>query len=858
MQSSEGRKVHLSHERIARIGKAAEDFRKNAAREGLWAHQSSAMDALSGFFEESVKRLSEGVPSSGAIVMPTGCGKTVLAAETARALGLRAAVLAPTVQIALQHFEELNERAPGLNASLYYGGSKDLGGGIIVTTYHSALSLFEAGEFPETDVAFYDEAHRSLTEKRMQLQGAIAPIGIGLTATPAFNPMRQIWSAFDDVIYDLSIREAVEMGAMSSLRGFILETSVDASGVKLRRQGNLLDESQAERVLNVLSRNRVARDFYLEHFKNDPAVVFCITQNHADEFAAYLRESGVRASSIHGRIPGPERERRLAAFEDGSLDVLTTRDVLIEGWDSKRVLIELCLRPTYSLAVKTHMVGRVARVREGKESGIVVEFEDAYRFGEQPVLAHHVLDLPTYRQGGLIAAPSAKMDAERKMLSRNKDVTVKGNLKVSFAARTVFNLDSSASNLRDPRLLREILSTAILSGHDANRAKSASGKLNLTALPFSALKSLHLNHPEFSGTLETLAWRVFGMKRNPALGFPCFEDYKHLISLAHDDMPREHHDKSEALPTSGSIAISAPPDEICDALRQKAELPEILKKLPDRQGAVLAYAHGIGLGQFEEFDYSHQEIAKIFGFSPAYIGKIYRRAYESLSELPIRKRMQAYNGEESPNADKIASAVLDERIPIRFRETMLPTLYYLHPSDRIGFFSRVLDGPFSHANRRLFGVLLVNELKNAAISGKGGGAKLSAIIHNPAYPWRVRKEATDTFHNVEDRLIRVKGWQHMYDIQAWRSPEDARDVARTLDFSYGLRVNAGLAYVNYLRVEYDRCYWEARDNSHDSSLVEEANRKLHAIMGELKSMRDDKALPDEIRDIARKTCSTRE
>jgi len=831
------------------IESAASGFRKNAACEGLWGHQASAMDALSGFFDESVRRLREGSPSSGAIVMPTGCGKTVVAAETAKTLGLRAAVLAPTVQIALQHFEELNERAPDLRASLYYGGSKDLGGGIIVTTYHSALALLEAGKFPETDVAFYDEAHRSLSEKRMQLHGNIAPIGIGLTATPAFSPTRQIWSAFDDVIYDLSIREAVEMGAMSPIRGFILETSVDASGAKLRRQGNLLDEAQAERVLNVLSRNRAAKDFYLEHFKNDPAVVFCITQQHAEEFAGFLRDSGVRASSIHGRISGPERERRLGAFEDGSIDVLTTRDVLIEGWDSKRVLIELCLRPTYSLAVKTHMVGRVARVRDGKESGIVVEFEDAYRSGEQPVLAHHVLDLPTYRQGGLIAAPKKKLEAEERALKRNMDVTVRGDLKVSFTAREVFSLDLSERNLRNPRLLREILSTASIPEYLQKRAGAERRKPNLAGLSETTLRQVHLDHPEYHGSLQKLAFHVFGIRRGTSPDFPSREDYLHLIDYAYDDQPRKAHDKTAAPISNGSIWISQPPDVICDALRKKAVLAEILGTLPKEQAVSLALVNGYGMDANEDRDYTYKEIAAILGIPHHRIPILHGRALDSLSQIEFWKKIRGFTDAEEPaNPDKLASVVFDKRIPLRYRDTMLQALYFIHPSDRTTFYTKVLNGPFRLSSRMFFGVMLVHELKELAKASKGNCLQLDEVSRNSKYPRHVRNEASSAIQTVVMAANDNKARYPLDDIRFWGSSWEAQSVARNPNVSYNVRVAAGKAYVNYLEKEMGRCVKEGRNAEYGSLYF--VTYQLTNLFSSLKSLCEEDTLPSEIRSLA--------
>ena len=501
------------------LDQAIKNFNTRVQTQGLWDHQNSALSAVSTFLEESIGKLAIGERVSGAIVMPTGSGKTVLAAEIARTLGLRVVILAPTVKIAFQHYEELKQRMPDTSCSLYYGEEKNLDGQIIVTTYQSAVSLFKSEKYPkDISLVFYDEAHHSISPQRLKLHDELGPISIGLTATPAFNSAKHIWSAFGSVIYELDLREAIELGILAPLRGFVVETQVDLSKVKLKVGGEFVNETEAEKHLNILARNQAARDFYLDGFSGMPAVAFCITQRHAEEFAEYLRNSNVKAAFVHGRMPLKERESVLSKFEDGLLDVVTTRDILLEGWDSKRVAMELNLRPTYSRVVKTHMLGRVLRLRPNKESGIVVEFQDIYGRGQQPLLVHHLFEEVKYRQGGLVAAsPKTKKEEEEK-IAKHQEVKVIGKISVSFSVKDVAKLDETEVDFTDQKLLREILLTR--------------DDIDFNSLSVAQFFRTRFNHPKFHGTGITLLHKTLGIPRRSDSHICTAEDYKNFINYA--------------------------------------------------------------------------------------------------------------------------------------------------------------------------------------------------------------------------------------------------------------------------------------------------------------------------------------
>jgi len=636
MSKSRSAALGASSQRIERLRGAVARFESSHRSESrLWDHQASAMSAVNAFLKDSIEKLSSGKPASGAIIMPTGAGKTALAAEIVKAMDAKALILSPTVRIALQHYEELKERAPELDVSLFYADSKDLGGKVIVTTYQSALALFSGDGLPDDiDIVFYDEAHRSISARRSELHGNLGLVEIGLTATPAYNEKRHIWTAFEKVIYEMGIREAVELGILAPLRGFVIETNVDLRSVRLKIGREFLNEVEAEKHLNIVARNRTARDFYLDSFKGVPTVAFCITKRHAEEFAAFLRGSGVKTDFIHSGLTNDERESRLKAFEDGSLDLITTRDVLIEGWDSKRAVLELNLRPTFSRVVKTHMVGRVARMRPGKESGIVAEFQDIYQRSQQPLHIYHLLEAFEYRQGGLVIAPEERIAQEKKKLDKMEEVRVIGDLSVSYKVKKVMELEPSKVDFTDIKLLREIVETG--KGFDP---------LNISRHDF-----MHMNfdHPKFKGTGTTLLHKTFGIRHVEKSQLNLSEDVQNFLWFVFEDemsgrCTRISHPEYVIGLSFGESEYLRSPDELADTLSLAKEIRKVISTLTPRQEEVVRKLFGIG-----ESELSLRELGQIFGVGHERVRQIGNEAIRRMRYPSRAESIEQYASVKDP------------------------------------------------------------------------------------------------------------------------------------------------------------------------------------------------------------------
>ncbi len=100
-----------------------------------------------------------------------------------------------------------------------------------------------------------------------------------------------------------------------------------------------------------------------------PALVFCRTKRGADRLSQRLVRSGLKAAAMHGDRSQSQRERALAAFRDGRLDVLVATDVAARGIHVDGVPLVVHYDPPADATDYVHRSGRTGRAGA---DGIVV------------------------------------------------------------------------------------------------------------------------------------------------------------------------------------------------------------------------------------------------------------------------------------------------------------------------------------------------------------------------------------------------------------------------------------------------------------------------------------------------------
>ncbi len=156
-----------------------------------------------------------------------------------------------------------------------------------------------------------------------------------------------------------------------------------------------------------------------------PALVFCRTKRGADRLSQRLARFGLSTAAIHGDRSQSQRERALAAFRSGRLDVLVATDVAARGIHVDGVPLVVHYDPPADATDYVHRSGRTGRA--GADGIIVSLLGQGHILGARRlqrqlgltpgVSSPDVSALPTVRSpaGGLRPAKAASsVDAERR------------------------------------------------------------------------------------------------------------------------------------------------------------------------------------------------------------------------------------------------------------------------------------------------------------------------------------------------------------------------------------------------------------------------------------------------------------
>ena len=291
------------------------------------------------------------------LVLPTGGGKTVCfsyMAGAAKAKGLRVWILALGV-------------AHGMIAPGYIGDRRQQVQVASVFTLARRLDRYAA-----PDLIIVDEAHHAISKSTWGTVIKAFPKAklLGVTATPIRLSGEGLGDLFECMVQGPTVAELIEQGALSPYRLFA-PAGVDLSGVH-SKMGDFV-RGELNDAMNKPSITGDAVSHYLKLARGKRAVAFCVSVEHAENVAKQFREAGIPAASIDGGMDKVLRQSVLKSFAAGDLLVLTSCDLISEGFDVPAIEVAILLRPTQSLSLYLQQVGRCLRVFLGKAEAIILD-----------------------------------------------------------------------------------------------------------------------------------------------------------------------------------------------------------------------------------------------------------------------------------------------------------------------------------------------------------------------------------------------------------------------------------------------------------------------------------------------------
>ncbi len=309
-------------------------------------------------------------------VLPTGGGKTIVFAEIARS----AAARHNRVLIIVHRQEILAQTLGKLHALGVTSGQIAAGRPMTLDTVQTAMvqTLVRRLEHVRRpDLIIQDEAHHVTAENswgRVFRYWRDVP-RLGTTATPERLDGVGLGHNFDRILQGPSMGELISAGFLSY--PVIYRPPEEIIGSYHVKRGDFdTDEQQ-----RVMSRRKIVGDVidhYRRHMEGLPAICFCVSVEHSRMMADEFTAAGYRSRAVYGDMPDAEREQALRGLSTGQVQIITSCDLISEGFDTPAVAGVILLRRTMSLGLYLQQAGRALRTFPGKTRAVILDHVGNY------------------------------------------------------------------------------------------------------------------------------------------------------------------------------------------------------------------------------------------------------------------------------------------------------------------------------------------------------------------------------------------------------------------------------------------------------------------------------------------------
>lgn len=321
----------------------------------LRPYQQQAKDAIFSEWENGIKKML--------LVLPTGCGKTIVFAKVAEECvkgGSRVLILAHRGELLDQAADKIG-KSTGLGCATEKAEQTCLGSWfrIVVGSVQSMMREKRLNQFPNDyfNTIIIDEAHHCISDSYQKVLRHFPDAEVlGVTATPDRGDMQNLGTVFESLAYEYTLPKAIKEGYLSPIKAVTIPLKIDMSAVGVQA-GDFKSGDIA-----------TALDPYLEsiaeemekYCSNKKTVVFLPLVKTSQKFRDILNNHGFKAAEVNG--DSKDRAEILEAFDKDQYNVLCNSMLLTEGWDCPSVDCIVVLRPTKVRSLYCQMVGRGTRL----------------------------------------------------------------------------------------------------------------------------------------------------------------------------------------------------------------------------------------------------------------------------------------------------------------------------------------------------------------------------------------------------------------------------------------------------------------------------------------------------------------
>jgi superfamily II DNA or RNA helicase len=331
----------------------------------LRPYQTEAQQAIVSARDRGVK--------SQLVSLATGLGKTVIIATLPRILELRPTDVILVVAHRDELIQQIVDKMRSQNPQAHVGIEKaeeraSIGCSIVVATVQTLtgkrLDEFALRFGRRIGLFVIDEAHHAAAPTYRAILDKVTAkrndaLVIGFTATPQRGDGARLGEVFDETVYAMDARAAIDSGYLVPVRSYAISSDTDLDAVA-SRGGDFVLGALAEAV-DTEERNHLIIDAYLTYTPKAKALVFTASVEHARHVAQLFLDEGVKAAFASGETKDDEREAIVAGFRGDRIDVLVNCGLYLEGFDVPSIEVIINARPTKSTTLYTQITGRGLR-----------------------------------------------------------------------------------------------------------------------------------------------------------------------------------------------------------------------------------------------------------------------------------------------------------------------------------------------------------------------------------------------------------------------------------------------------------------------------------------------------------------
>lgn len=308
------------------------------------------------------------------VVMATGLGKTVTAAEVLRQRGGRSLWVAHRSELVEQAADTIGRLTgviPQVEMAEQQARMELGGGGCVVGSVQTLnakrngkprMARFNANYF---NTLVTDEAHHAVASTWMRVAKHFTNNEglrhLGLTATPDRGDEAALGQVYDHCAYRYDIQDGVKDGWLVP----ILIQRIHIDEIDLSLVGRVAGDFNQGELAYAMERDKAmygVAQALLSEAGEKRTLIFTSSVAHAHGLADILNNAKPgMAAAIDGKTPKDKRKFILDEYRAGSIQYLCNVGIATEGFDVPNIDCVAVARPTMSRALYAQMIGRGTR-----------------------------------------------------------------------------------------------------------------------------------------------------------------------------------------------------------------------------------------------------------------------------------------------------------------------------------------------------------------------------------------------------------------------------------------------------------------------------------------------------------------